>query len=81
MARTLDRSKPYGDIFGFDPEGRRFEQDGAYFDWAGDEIGSVDGAAAMDAAAADDTTPAAPRIRRRASAPPGASRVDDQLAQ
>ena len=85
MARTLDRSKPYGKIFGFDPEGRRFEQDGAYFDGAGDEIASADGAAVDDAASGDvapgDAPAAAPRGRGRAAAPQAASQVDAQLAQ
>ena len=80
MARTLDRSKPYGEIFGFDPEGRRFEQDGAYFDGAGDEIAPADGSAVGDTAAGD--APAvAPRGRGRAPAPTAASQVDAQLAQ
>ena len=80
MARTLDRSKPYGEIFGFDPEGRRFEQDGAYFDGAGDEIGAADGVATDDVATGDAPA-AAPRSWGRAPAPTAPSQVDAQLAQ
>lgn len=36
---TLDKSKVYGVIFG-DEKGRCFEQDGRYFDAAGDEVGA-----------------------------------------
>ena len=80
MARTLDRSKPYGEIFGFDHEGRRFEQHGAYFDGAGDEIGAADGPAA-DETATGDAPAATPRSRGRAASPQAASQVDAQLAQ
>ena len=66
MARTLDRARPFGEIFGFDPEGRRYEQDGVYFDAAGDEIGGSE---------------PAPRTRSRVVGPPAASQVDIQLAQ
>lgn len=38
MARTLDRNQPLGEIFGFSSDGRRYEQDGAYFDGEGNEI-------------------------------------------
>ena len=67
MARIFDRSKPFGEIFWFDHEGRRFEQDGAYFDRAGDEIASVDEATSDDAGSGDvapgDAPAAAPRNR------------------
>ena len=67
MARILDRSKPFGEIFWFDHEGRRFEQDWADFDGAGDENASVDEATSDDAGSGDvapgDAPAAAPRNR------------------
>jgi hypothetical protein len=33
----LDKGKPYGEIFG-DLRGRRYEQDGRYFDAVGNEV-------------------------------------------
>jgi hypothetical protein len=33
----LDKSKPYGEVFG-DPQGHRYEQDGKLFDALGEEI-------------------------------------------
>lgn len=35
----LDRKKPFGTVFGF--AGHSFEQDGKYFDNAGNEVGGV----------------------------------------
>lgn len=35
----LDKTQPYGEIYG-DADGRRYFQDGAYFDAQGKEIGA-----------------------------------------
>jgi hypothetical protein len=81
MARTLDRSKPYGELFG-DLTGRRYEQEGAYFDAGGSEVGADAGSA--DTGAADPPAePTTITFKGKAKAPAAvgtATQVDAQLA-
>ena len=78
MARTLDRSKPYGELFG-DLTGRRYEQEGAYFDAGGSEMGADAGSA--DPSGADASAPESTTITLKGKAKAAATtQVDAQLA-
>ena len=39
--KTLKRNEPYDEVHGFDPEGRKYFQDGVYFTAEGDEVGAA----------------------------------------
>lgn len=67
---ALDKSRDYGEIFG-DSEGRRYLQDGTYFDAMGKPLGK---------------SPDAPKAGKKAPAPAaepakGADQLDAQLTQ
>ena len=71
MSAKLDTSKGYGTING-DTNGRRFEQDGKYFDANGVEIGS-------SAKPSAKTNAEVKPVEVKTNAAPSA--VDDQLAK
>lgn len=58
MAATLDRKRPYGEVFG-DSAPHRYEQDGKYFDHEGKQIVVEDD---TDTTKTDSKAPAAPQI-------------------
>ena len=39
--KTLKRNEPYDEVHGFDPEGRKYFQDGVYFTAEGNEVGAA----------------------------------------
>lgn len=57
MAAKLDKTQPFGDIFG-DSEGRRYVQDGVYFDANEEPIGAL--TATKGKAKASKTAPETP---------------------
>lgn len=63
---TLDRSRDFGEIMG-DSEGRRYCQDGLYFDANGNQIGG------------EKPAPQVARPKRTASKPVPQTVTDDQL--
>ena len=75
MAKTLDRSKPHGIVWG-DDQGRAYEQDGVFFTATGDLW--------QPPPEAGDDLPAAPTKRKAAAAPAAepaaAGEVDSELA-
>ena len=60
---ALDKSRDYGEIFG-DSEGRRYLQDGVYFDAMGKPVGK---------------SPDVPKPSKKAPAATEAPKVSDQL--
>lgn len=73
---SLNRQKSYGEITG-DTEGRRYEQDGKYFDARGEEIVNK----AAPAAPAKPAAPAPVKPVAQAAPAPVKSAVDEQLAK
>lgn len=73
MATSLDRTKPFGTIFG-DEAGRMYEQDGAYF------LGDGSPWQAPEAAAGDVAAPKAGGKKGKADAAPESPADDSQLA-
>lgn len=70
MAKVLDRTRDFGEVFGGNDDGHRYEQDGVLFDGAGNEMGTTFGAAVS-----------AKKSKAAAEAVPTAdSEVDAQLA-
>lgn len=76
MAKTLDRSKPHGTVWG-DDQGRSFEQDGQFF--------TANGELWQPPPEPGDDLPVAPPTKRKAAAAPAAEpaatgEVDSELA-